>query len=361
LKTRLIFVLSLIGVIGALASAYIFGIEQKPQPPVFSPPPNPYRNGIYANGIVESDQPSGENINIYPEVAGRVTRILVREGERVTAGAVLAMLDDSVQKATVEQQRSQSEAALAALQQIRSQPRPEVLSVTRAQLDLAGANLKMAQDQFSKQRHSFEIEPRSVSRDALDTAENTLKIAQANLEVAQRQYELTSAGAWVYDINSQEKQYDAALKAYQAANALRAKYTLRAPADGVVLSINATVGGYVSAQGSYDSYTQGFNPALVMGTPQDHLAVRCYVDEILVNRLPPPDHLAAQMIVRGTDVSIPLEFVRLQPYLSPKIQLSDQRQERVDLRVLPVIFRFPRTAGVNIYPGQLVDVYVGSR
>jgi HlyD family secretion protein len=33
--------------------------------------------------------------------------------------------------------------------------------------------------------------------------------------------------------------------------------------------------------------------------------------------------------------------------------------ERVDVRVLPVIFRFDKPKGVNLYPGQLVDVFIG--
>jgi len=34
---------------------------------------------IFANGIIESDQTSGSNINIYPEVSGPVTQVLVEE------------------------------------------------------------------------------------------------------------------------------------------------------------------------------------------------------------------------------------------------------------------------------------------
>jgi HlyD family secretion protein len=49
----------------------------------------------------------------------------------------------------------------------------------------------------------------------------------------------------------------------------------------------------------------------------------------------------------------------MQPYVIPKIQLSDQRTERVDVRVLPLLFKFSPLPGVNVYPGQLVDVYVG--
>jgi len=64
------------------------------------------------------------------------------------------------------------------------------------------------------------------------------------------------------------------------------------------------------------------------------------------------------MSVRGSDVKIPLEFVRVQPYVSPKIELSDQRQERVDVRVLPVILKIANSTNVNLYPGELVDVYI---
>ena len=198
-----------------------------------------------------------------------------------------------------------------------------------------------------------------MSRDALDNFGNALKIAKANLEVAQKQYELTRAGAWSYDIKNQERQYNALEKAYAASNALLSKYTVKAPADGVVLAITAAAGSYISSQGTYDTYSQGAAPVVVMGAPQDHLGVRVYVDEILVHRLPDAAHMHATMFIRGTNISAPLEFVRVQPYVSPKIELSNQRQERVDVRVLPLIFKFEQTKKLNLYPGQLVDVYIG--
>lgn len=361
MNKKWIFALSAAGVVAGCVAAYLFGIQTQALPPAFEPATNPYAQGIYANGIVESYQQNGVNMSLYPEVPGRVVAIHVHEGDTVHAGDALLSLDDSVQRATTEQQQAQAAAAGAQLAALKAQPRPETLAVYKAQLDAAQASLKTAQDEYDKQQRSFAIDPRSVSRDALDSAENAMKVARANRDVAQRQYDLTHAGAWRYDIENQDKQYQALVQASRASKALLAKYTIMAPADGVVLSINASVGGYVSASGVYDPYTQGTNPAIVMGEAQDYLGVRCYIDEILVGRLPPPDHIQAQMSVRGSDVKIPLEFVRVQPYVTPKIQLSDQRQERVDLRVLPVIFRFAKGTSAHIYPGQLVDVYVGSK
>ena len=102
MRNKIIFALSIIGILAGLVAAYIFGIERKPQPPVFKPASSPYESAIYANGIIESEQPSGANINIYPEVSGPITRVLVREGQRVSAGTPLLTIDDSVQRATTE-------------------------------------------------------------------------------------------------------------------------------------------------------------------------------------------------------------------------------------------------------------------
>jgi len=361
MKNKLLFALSAIGILAGVVGAFIYSREIGPQPPVFNPAANPYAKGIYANGIVESYQTNGANINIYPEVSGTITQVLVAEGQTVRQGSPLLTIDDSVQRAVVEQQKSQAEAARALLEELKAEPRKENLDVAKAQLGLASASLKSAQDQLDKQRKSYELNPRSISKDTLDTATNAVKVARANLDVVRRQYELTKAGAWVYDIRNQESQHDALLKSYMASRALLSKYTITAPVEGVILSVTTAVGNYVSPQGVYDTYTQGFNPVLVMGSAQTHLEVRCFVDEILVHRLPEPSKMSAQMFIRGTTVSVPLEYVRVQPYVTPKIELSNQRTERVDVRVLPVIFRFEKPKNLSVYPGQLVDVYIGEK
>ena len=119
-RNKIIFTLSILGVLAALVAAYLFGRERKAQPPVFKPVSSPYESAIYANGIIESDQSSGENINIFPEVAGPITKVLVREGQPVSAGTPLFTIDDSVQRPTTEQLRLQSEASLALLEELES-------------------------------------------------------------------------------------------------------------------------------------------------------------------------------------------------------------------------------------------------
>jgi HlyD family secretion protein len=293
-RNKIIFTLSITGILAGLAAAFIFGLARKAQPPVFKPASSPYESAIFANGIIESDLPNGVNININSEVSGPITQVLVKEGQKVSAGTLLFSIDDSVQSATTE---------------------------------LAAANLKAAKDQYDKRQASYKADPGSISRDVVDTAKDAVEQAEAALK---------------------------------AANALLLKYSVKAPVEGVVLALNTSVGSYVSSLGTYDSYTQAMDPLVVMGGPQKYLDVRCYVDEILVSRLPTPDHILAQMQIIGTDTKVPLEFVRVQPYVSPKIELSNERQEQVDLRVLPVIFRFEKK-NVPAYPGMEVDVYIGKK
>jgi HlyD family secretion protein len=289
---KIIFTIAILGILAGLVAAYIFGMERKAQPPVFKPVSNPFDSAIYANGMIESDLPSGENVNIFPQISGPITKVFVQEGQQVSAGNTLFTIDDSVQRANTE---------------------------------LAAANLKVARDQYDKRRAAFDADPKSVSKDVLDTAEDTVNQATAALK---------------------------------AANALLQYYSVKAPIAGVVLAVNATVGGYVSSQGDYDTYTELFDPLVIMSGPQDYMQVRCYVDEILVSRLPSHWHIQAQMQITGTDIKVPLEFVRVQPYISPKIELSNEKQEQVDLRVLPVIFRFEKK-DAPVYPGQMVDVFIG--
>ena len=229
MRNKILFVLAILGLVGGLTSAYFYGIRKKPLPPAFNPAQNPYAKGIYANGIIESYQSNGANINIFPEVSGTVTQILVKEGDKVSEATPLLLIDDSVQRATVEQQKAQADAALAMLRELKAQPRAEVLRVSKAQVEYAAAQLRTSQDTLKKLRKSFTMDPKSVSKDQLDTAENTVKANQANLGVARRQFGLTKAGAWIYDIQNQQHLYEALSKTYASGAALLAKYALRGP------------------------------------------------------------------------------------------------------------------------------------
>src|SRR5581483_3055087 len=137
MRNKVIFGISALGLVLALGSAFLFSRQPKAQPPLFKPVANPYAQGIYSNGMIESAQAQGENINIYPEVSGPITRVMVCEGQSVHQGDALLTIDDSVQRATAEQQKAQSEAAAAILRELKAQPRRETLAIAAAQVENA--------------------------------------------------------------------------------------------------------------------------------------------------------------------------------------------------------------------------------
>lgn len=87
------------------------------------------------------------------------------------------------------------------------------------------------------------------------------------------------------------------------------------------------------------------------------MQIRVEVDEQLAPRIRPG---AKAMAYRkgATDEAIPLEFIRIEPFIIPKKNLTGESSERVDTRVLPVIFRLPANTAIKAYVGQQVDVYI---
>lgn len=309
MKPKLLFGIALLGIVVGLVSAYLYSRKLPTQPPL-AVSRDPYPTGIYAEGIIQSEQPSGDDINIYPQVAGPAVRVYARPGTRVALGTPLLAIDDAVQR--------------------------RVVAEDSAKVAAASATLIYQRDQLAILVSQAALDRRAVSRLAMLTAQDNLGIARENLNVV--------------------------VKARAADAALLREYVLRAPVAGVVLRNVATVGSYVSPQGIYDTYTQGSDPIVVMQPQGSGLHVKAYLDEILVPRLPRAGEIAAKMFIRGgSEAGIPLQFVRIDPYVIPKIELSDERQEQVDTRVLPIIFRFTPPHDMALYPGELVDVYIGTR
>lgn len=270
---------------------------------------NPYEAGLYASGIIESDQETGSNLDLYPEVAGTVVHVYVRDGDIIQKNAPLLALDDSIQKALVEKDQAQ-------------------VSYEQAMLD----NLKQ---QLEKIEKAYTINKQAISQNILDNARNAVIITKSNVEAAQKQY--------FSDL------------------ALLKRYIVKAPVTGKVIRMAATEGTYVSPAGSYDSYTQNFIPIVQMTVESPYLAVRCYLNEILVPKLPQALPLEATLFIRGLDrKSFALQYVSLQPYAQANIQLPNPQNNRVDVRVVPIIFRFAKAKHIPLYPGQLVDVYIKS-
>jgi multidrug resistance efflux pump len=125
------------------------------------------------------------------------------------------------------------------------------------------------------------------------------------------------------------------------------RLTVRAPRPGTVLQVNVRAGEYATP-GSAE-------PLLLLGETL-RLQVRADVDEVnapLVKAGSP----GIAYLKGSTAQAIPLTFARIEPYIVPKKSLTGDNAERVDTRVLQIIYHFERPP-FPVYAGQQVDVFI---
>ena len=169
--------------------------------------------------------------------SGRVAELRVEEGDRVSAGAVLGMLDTRTLALQAEQAHAQIGVQQQNLLRLRAGSRPQEVAQARSRLTAAQADASQAEQDLRRlQGIAVSTHERGVSAQDLDRARSRLQIAEAKVAEQREALRLTELGPRVEDVAGAEAQ----LKAAQAQLALLrhqiAQGELRAPADAVVRS-----------------------------------------------------------------------------------------------------------------------------
>lgn len=301
---NLTIVLALAGIVAAVTLVRGLRKVEPPAPPLVEPSSAPFPNSIGARGIVES---VNENVRVAPAVAGLITKVAVKVGADVKTGDVLIEQDTRdaaaqvrVQETQIETLRAQIREAEIALADKRDQwSRMEKLSESRVSSVDERQRVKFAEEAASS---------------ALDRVRTQLAAANAQLDRARVQLELL---------------------------------TIRAPRDGRVLQVNVREGEYATVNST--------EPLILLGQVGE-LQLRADVDEDNASRV--VEECRGVAFIKGQRRDgIPLSFVRIEPYILPKRSLTGESGERVDTRVLQVIFKFsmPKTP---VYVGQQMDVFL---
>jgi HlyD family secretion protein len=265
---------------------------------------------VAGSGVVE---PASELIQIGSALAGLVTRVAVQPGDRVVAGQTLFTVDDRAARA----QLAEAEAAIAA---------------ARAGIAEATTARATAIRQLALYRQIDD--PAAVSRAEVIRAEGDAAAATQRLQVAQAQ--LQSAGA----------------RAGSARTEI-GRLTVRAPRAGEILTVNIRAGEYVSTMGGANA------PAFIEMGETNPLHVRIDIDEEQAPRVALGQ--PATVSPRGAaERQVQARFLRAEPLVVPKRSLTNSAAERVDVRVLQVIYALPDTNGL-FRVGQQVDAYIPAK
>jgi multidrug resistance efflux pump len=175
-----------------------------------------------------------------------------------------------------------------------------------------------------------------------------LEVTRQQLLQAKADLALLKAGAWAPDKTialAQIKLAEAQIKQTQTDID---RTLVRAPVDGEVLQVNVRPGEYVGTPPSQ---------ALVVLGNSHQLHIRVDVDEHDIPRF--RKDTAATASPRGRpDLHYPLKFVRVEPFVVPKKSLTGDNTERVDTRVLQVIYALDKTDKPAVYVGQQMDVFI---
>jgi HlyD family secretion protein len=342
------YVLPLLAVVGVAFAIWAVVTGSRPvpaAPPVVPPSQAPFASYVAGSGIIEA---STQNIAVGTHVSGVVTEIFVKVGDSVQAGDPLFKLDDRALQAELAVRRASLRTQQGQLSKLLRQPRPEEVPEYEANVKAAEASLGDARNQLAlaeglQDKRAMSVEDISKRRWAVLT--NEAKLAQARAQLA-----LTKAGAWKPDIDIAKAQVMAAEDQVKQTETDIERLTVRALVSGQILQVNIRLGEFAQA-GVLAT------PLMLLGSLEP-LHVRVDIDENDAWRVH-PDAPAVAFVRGNPELKTPVQFVRFEPYVVPKKSLTGDTTERVDTRVLQVLYRFNR-GDLPVYVGQQMDVFIAA-
>ncbi|MFZ4084362.1 MAG: efflux RND transporter periplasmic adaptor subunit [Vampirovibrionia bacterium] len=235
----------------------------------------------------------GKNIDIAPYYAGRVAEVFVKEGDSVNINSPLFKLNDL-----------ETRAGLASI---------------KAELDAQNAVLKNIKQQYSR----------------LENLEN--KSAVSEQDISSKALELEKANADFRKLEARIREQEILLE----------HSIIKSTVAGKVLQVNIRAGEYIIPSS---------NPAPIVLAEDKQYQVRVDIDEINASHIR-PNQKAYAFLKGDTSKKFPLEFVRIEPYMVPKKDLTGNTAERHDIRVLQIIY-YCKKPEFPIYIGQQLEIYL---
>jgi len=288
-------------------------ISKLPQEAITDPPAAPprsvYADTVAAVGLIE---PVSELIMPGSHRSGVVEKMHVHTDQQVKKGDTLITLDT---------------------RQLRAE-----LAVAKAQVNEEEAALAVSQAEEAQARRNVEFARSLTDARAMSDEERT----QRELTLGTAQAKVKSNEAAILRARTQIEVIETEL----------ARSVITAPRDATVLQVKVREGEYIAA-------TPSESPWLVLGD-MSVLHVRADVDEYEAWKVRPTSQATAQ--VRGNpSLAAQLEFVRFEPLIIPKKSLTGDATERVDTRVLQVIYRLQKPVPAALFAGQQMDVFIATQ
>ncbi|HEY9752177.1 MAG TPA: efflux RND transporter periplasmic adaptor subunit [Coleofasciculaceae cyanobacterium] len=283
------------GLVGVSGTTFVLTRANAPrQTPVDLTVPVQLKNmtlRISANGAVVPIQ----TVNLSPKTAGRLSTLLVEQGDRVQQGQIIARMENTDLQAERNQALAALQQAEANLSLVKSGSRPEVVAQAQAQVNQAEGRVLEAQTRLNLasqrvQRNRMLGSQGAISRDRLDevlneerNAQANLAQAQAGLESARQQLRQQQNGPRIQEVEQANAQVQAAKARLQAVNNQLEDTLIRAPFAGIITQKYATEGAFVTPTTSASATSSATSTSIV--ALADGLEVLAKVPEVDIGQI----------------------------------------------------------------------------
>jgi HlyD family secretion protein len=182
---------------------------------------------VYVTGIVEAT-----HVDISSKVPGRIDSVMVKEGDQVTKGQVVAIIVSKEMDAKLEQVRSVMEAAYQKLQMAVNGARPEEKEMAERLYFQAEHQYDLADNTYGRILNLYRDS--LISTQEKEQIEFQYKAAKEQMETARAKYELVKKGARNEEVLMADAGYRQAENSFREVLAYKEELTITSPLAGEV-------------------------------------------------------------------------------------------------------------------------------
>lgn len=243
-------------------------------------------------------EPSARIVRLTPEQSGYIREVKVNIGDKVSKNQVLVVLDAEVERAQVGQASAKAATQNEAIAAARENLRLLEVKLGKARADLARNEALFAGNALTQQQLD---DSRALTADL----SQQLRVQEAALREQQRRLGEAQADVGYFQTLADQK-------------------VVRSPINGAVLSLDARVGEYLSAQTAIGEFA-----------PEGPVMALTEIDEMFADRV----RVGQRAFVRGQgsrEVITTGTVVLASPYLRKKSLFADKAGDLEDRRVREV-------------------------